>query len=55
MANDMDEATGLRGLPAEPLVARLAADTGCGKVVGPMRQVMLRGLDKVDQLLTLRR
>ncbi|MBK1613822.1 IS5/IS1182 family transposase [Rubrivivax gelatinosus] len=26
---------------------------GWGKVVGPMRQVMLRGLDKVDQLLTL--
>ena len=26
---------------------------GWGKVVGPMRQVMLRGLDKVDQLFTL--
>ena len=26
---------------------------GWGKVIGPMRQVMLQGLDKVDQLLTL--
>ena len=26
---------------------------GWGKLVGPMRQVMVRGLDKVDQLLTL--
>lgn len=26
---------------------------GWGKVIGPMRQVMVRGLDKVDQLLTL--
>lgn len=26
---------------------------GWGKLIGPMRQVMLRGLDKVDQLLTL--
>ena len=26
---------------------------GWGKVIGPMRQVMVQGLDKVDQLLTL--
>jgi IS5 family transposase len=26
---------------------------GWGKVVGPVRQVMVRGLDKVDQVLTL--
>jgi hypothetical protein len=26
---------------------------GWGKLIGPMRQVMVRGLDKVDQLLTL--
>jgi transposase len=26
---------------------------GWGKLIGPMRQVMLQGLDKVDQLLTL--
>ncbi len=26
---------------------------GWGKLVGPMRQVMVKGLDKVDQLLTL--
>ncbi len=26
---------------------------GWGKFIGPMRQVMVRGLDKVDQLLTL--
>lgn len=26
---------------------------GWGKVIGPIRQVMVRGLDKVDQLLTL--
>ena len=26
---------------------------GWGKLIGPMRQVMLRGLDKVDQLVTL--
>lgn len=26
---------------------------GWGKVIGPLRQVMVRGLDKVDQLLTL--
>ena len=26
---------------------------GWGKVIGPIRQVMVHGLDKVDQLLTL--
>jgi hypothetical protein len=26
---------------------------GWGKLIGPMRQVMVQGLDKVDQLLTL--
>ena len=26
---------------------------GWGKTVGPLAQVMVRGLDKVDQLLTL--
>jgi hypothetical protein len=26
---------------------------GWGKVIGPIRQVMVRGLDKVDHLLTL--
>jgi hypothetical protein len=26
---------------------------GWGKVIGPMRQVMVQGLDKVDQVLTL--
>lgn len=26
---------------------------GWGKVIGPIRQVMVQGLDKVDQLLTL--
>ena len=26
---------------------------GWGKLIGPIRQVMVQGLDKIDQLLTL--